>query len=242
MNLILLEDHQLQNDQQAVLKGRAFRHLRDILKAEKGKELEVGMIGGRVGTGTVLKIGTSSATMKVAFTKNPPRPSPVRLVLAMPRPIVFNRLLPQITALGIKELVLLQTNRVEKSYWSSPVLHPDKMKAQMLLGLEQAKDTVLPVVEVRKRFKPFVEDELQSFANGSKMLCAHPEEGKVLSPAGKVKKYTLLIGPEGGFVPYEVDLLKKQGVEMVNLGERILRVETAVVGCLSVLNQGGNNC
>ncbi|RYZ96209.1 MAG: 16S rRNA (uracil(1498)-N(3))-methyltransferase, partial [Moraxellaceae bacterium] len=36
------------------------------------------------------------------------------------------------------------------------------------------------------------------------------------------------IGPEGGFIPYEIDLLNKQGFEVVNLGERIMRVETVV--------------
>ena len=43
----------------------------------------------------------------------------------------------------------------------------------------------------------------------------------------------IAIGPEGGWIPYEVDLLAKAGLQPVQLGERILRVETAVTALLS---------
>lgn len=44
---------------------------------------------------------------------------------------------------------------------------------------------------------------------------------------------TLAIGPEGGWIPYEVELLAKAGLTPVQLGDRILRVETAVTAMLS---------
>jgi RsmE family RNA methyltransferase len=46
---------------------------------------------------------------------------------------------------------------------------------------------------------------------------------------------TLAIGPEGGWIPYEVDLLNKAGLQPVQLGDRILRVETAVTALLARL-------
>lgn len=38
----------------------------------------------------------------------------------------------------------------------------------------------------------------------------------------------LFIGPEGGFTDYEIDLIESKGFKRVNIGERILRVETAI--------------
>jgi RsmE family RNA methyltransferase len=43
------------------------------------------------------------------------------------------------------------------------------------------------------------------------------------------------IGPEGGFIPYEVSLLQAAGLKPVSLGARILRVETAVAVALGKL-------
>jgi RsmE family RNA methyltransferase len=39
---------------------------------------------------------------------------------------------------------------------------------------------------------------------------------------------TLVIGPEGGFIPFEIELLEKNGFQAVTLGPRILRVENAI--------------
>jgi RsmE family RNA methyltransferase len=39
---------------------------------------------------------------------------------------------------------------------------------------------------------------------------------------------TVVVGPEGGFIPYEVELLQKNGCQAMSLGNRILRTETAV--------------
>jgi RsmE family RNA methyltransferase len=39
---------------------------------------------------------------------------------------------------------------------------------------------------------------------------------------------SVVVGPEGGFIPYEVDLLTKNGCQAVSLGNRILRTETSI--------------
>jgi RsmE family RNA methyltransferase len=164
----------------------------------------------------------------------PPPRLPVTLLLALPRPKMLKRILQTVATLGVQRLVLLNSYRVEKSFWDSPFLRPEAIREELVLGLEQGRDTVLPEVWLEKRFKPFVEDRLAGLCAGSRCLVAHPG-GEGACPVAVNAPLTLAIGPEGGFIPYEVDSLVNQGFEPVHLGPRILRVETAVTALLSRL-------
>ena len=104
----------------------------------------------------------------------------------------------------------------------------------LILGLEQAKDTLVPEVELRTRFRPFVEDELPSLVKGTLGLVAHPA-ASAECPRAVAGDVTLVMGPEGGFVPFEVEKLEAAGCSVVHLGERILRVETALPALLARL-------
>jgi 16S rRNA (uracil1498-N3)-methyltransferase len=129
--------------------------------------------------------------------------------------------------MGIKEIYIIKTWRVEKSYWESPMIGEENLRRQMITGLEQGKDTVMPAIQIRKRFKPFVEDELPSIIKDSLALVSHPV-AESPCPRGVNSPVTLAIGPEGGFIPYEVNALQDTGFKPVSLGERILTVETAL--------------
>ena len=156
------------------------------------------------------------------------------LVLAMPRPLVLKRVLGGATAMGVKRIMLFNANRVERSFWNSRVLRDGELEKPLVLGLEQARDTRIPIVETRTRFKPFVEDELPKVIDGTQAYVAHPESERDC-PRAVEGRVTLVVGPEGGFIPYEVERLEACGCIPVNLGERILRVETAIPALLSRL-------
>jgi len=235
MNLVLLSKEDITGSgKRAVIRGRRHKHILEVLKLSAGDGLSVGVIGGRIGTGRVLAIDDRSLEMEVSFTEDPPHLVPGTLILAMPRPIVFNRLLGHVTALGIKKIIIFHSNRVEKSYWKSPVLKEENIRSQLILGLEQAKDTVIPEVSFRMKFKPFAEDELPLIVKETSAFVAHPEGTQIL-PCGVKGAFTLVVGPEGGFLPGETEAFKRSGCRCVSLGERILRVETAVVAALSRL-------
>jgi len=129
-------------------------------------------------------------------------------------------------------IMLLHTNRVEKSYWKSPTLEVEKIRDQFILGLEQAKDTIMPEIQFCKKFRPFVEDELPGMIKEGKAFVAHCKGDEVFPTKGD-SSAILLIGPEGGFIPFEIEMLKKNGCKIIKFGERIMNVETAVVACVS---------
>jgi 16S rRNA (uracil1498-N3)-methyltransferase len=234
MNLVLLFPDDFISERLVRLSGRRRDHLSAVLRAEAGEEIIVGLADGKIGRGRLLRIDDDCAELDVALDTDPPPPLPLALIVALPRPKVLNRVLAAVTSLGVKRIFFINAWRVEKSYWKSPRLSPENMRTQMISGLEQAKDTVFPQVELRRLFRPFVEQELPSLIGGATALAAHPK-GSVECPRALGGEVVLSIGPEGGFIDREIVSLEAIGFRSVHLGPRILRVETAIASILGRL-------
>ncbi|WP_313087836.1 16S rRNA (uracil(1498)-N(3))-methyltransferase [Pseudomonas sp.] len=234
MNLLLLEAADFVAADRVVLRDRRLQHIHDVHRAEAGETLRVGLLDGRMGSGRLVRLDTNEAELTIDLHQPPPPKLPVTLLLALPRPKMLRRVLQTVAAMGVPRLVLLNSYRVEKSFWQTPFLAPEAIREQLLLGLEQARDTLLPEVSIEKRFKPFVEDRLPALAAGTRGLVGHPGDYPAC-PRALSEPVTLAIGPEGGWIPYEVDRLAAAGLQPVQLGERILRVETAVPALLARL-------
>ena len=233
MNLLLLKSEDL-NGNRARIIGRQLQQLIDVQRCSVGDSIRVGEINGQMGSATILELNDSQAILEVDLHNPAPPPVPLTLLLAMPRPKMLRRSLQTIAAMGVKDIYLINSYRVEKSFWQTPFLKPEAIEEDFILGLEQSRDTQLPELHIRKRFKPFVEDELPEIIKDSKNLLAHPlTESRC--PIDIQQPATLAIGPEGGFIPYEVEMLNTAGFETVHIGPRILRVETAVPALISRL-------
>lgn len=228
MNIILLTPHDLLTDNRACIKARRqLEHIKLVHGAAVGDKLKIGLLNGNLGSGIITEINDDALYLDIELQQAPPRALPLTLVLGLPRPKMMRRILQTIATLGVKELHLINSYRVEKSYWQTPFLEEQSIYEQLILGLEQGCDTQLPQVHLHKRFKPFVEDELPGIVADTRALVAHPYTPNAC-PSQIDYPLTLAVGPEGGFIPYEIELLEKCGFDAVHLGERIMRVETAV--------------
>ncbi len=234
MNLILLFQDDFIDNTTVRLQGRRLKHILEVHRASVGDELCVGVLNGQIGVGKVTLLSQSVLEMEVRLERAPPAALPVTLILALPRPKVLRRVLRSVSSLGVKRIILLNCCRVEKSFWQSPFLGEVAVKEQLVLGLEQACDTVLPEVLLRPLFKPFVEDELPAIIKGTLPLVAHPHS-TTPCPCDVKRAVTLAIGPEGGFIPYEIEKFIACEFTPMQMGERILSVETAVPALIARL-------
>ncbi|MEC8079956.1 MAG: 16S rRNA (uracil(1498)-N(3))-methyltransferase [Pseudomonadota bacterium] len=232
MNLILLAPEQALSDQQYKLSDRQIEHIAKVLKKDHGDKLRVGVLNGLIGDAVLDK---SEWLVTIETLENePPKPLPMELVLALPRPNMLKRTLMNITAMGVKKIHLLHSAKVEKSYWQSPVLKENSIYDYLVEGLEQARDTVLPAVHQHTRFRPFVEDVLPDLLVKHMGLVAHPYQAEPCH-VDLVQPCVLAIGPEGGWNEFEMQKWSDAGMQSVHLGDRILKVETAVPVLLSRL-------
>lgn len=235
MNIIILEDHHFITAEKVRLHGRHFDHITQVLKSKAGDILSVGRVNGLLGKAELSHIDQGWIELSLGDLNTPPPPTlPVSLILGLPRPRMLQRTLQTIATMGVEHLHLIQTSRVEKSFWQTPLLKPEAIHEQLIIGLEQGKATQLPTVEYHPRFRPFIEDHpLPNRADAKKMI-AHPGP-YAFAGADQREPAILAIGPEGGFIQKETEQFCQRGFEPVQLGMRILRVETAIPVLLAKL-------
>jgi RsmE family RNA methyltransferase len=238
VNLLLLEPGELKGEL-VHLEGRRAQHLIDVLEVQPGSSVRVGLLDGPQGTAEVLARHAGSVQLRCQFTEAQSPPPQDVLLLALPRPKVLARCLAHAASLGFGSIAVFRSRRVVKSHFESHVLLPEQVRAQLLAGLEQARRTHVPKVHVFTRFRPFVEDSLASLMSADNRYLADPDAPTALHDASpSTAPFTLVIGPEGGLVPHEVEAFAAAGFRVVHTGVHPLRVESAlsfIVGQLTAL-------
>ena len=238
MNLVLLFESDFSDARTVRLSGRRFTHIATILKAAPGKKLIVGKLGGEIGEGRLdaLDLQAQTVTLTVNWTRPPPPPVPITLVLAMPRPLVFKRVLTHVATLGVKRLIIIGSHRVEKSYFQTPLLQPSAIADILITALEQAVDTIMPQVSIEPSWPQFCHTHTDWIrAADALKRVAHPGAARVpLDFSRQIAHDTVILalGPEGGFIEPEIAQLETLGFLPLDLGPRILKVETAV--CVAI--------
>lgn len=243
MNLILLHPHELEGDCVRLHERRAD-HLLRVLKVQPGDVVRVGLLDGPLGTGAVLAVESDSVRLRCTFSEPAPPRGEDLLLLAVPRPKILSRCLENAAALGFGAIALFRTWRVDKSHLNAQAMHDDMVQLHLRLGLEQARRTALPVVTTHALFRPFVEDELEDLVKDRHRFVAHPTATRSTAELSLTPghSFAVAIGPEGGFLPYEVELLASRGFEPVHCGSHPLKVETALAllyGQLDLLRRRG---
>ncbi len=242
MNILLAEQEEVVDGRLVVTDHRA-EHIVKVLRAEVGETVRLGIIDGPRGTGVIESIRRKhprSVVLRVSLQETVLMRPPIDLVLALARPIMMRRILSQATALGVGRFFFIHANRVEKSFWEASLLEQESYADHLRQGLEQAVDTRMPEVTFFRRFKPFVEDFLPTINHDyGQRIVAHPQGDRTLQQAmaGVQGRVLLAIGPEGGWVDYEVEKFIESGFVSCTLGERILKVDTAVVALHARVSQ-----
>ncbi len=238
MNLILLEAGEVVADGTATLEGARATHIVRVLGGQPGHTVRIGVIDGPRGTGTLIGVSEARVNLACAFEPDLPPLPHIDLLLALPRPKVLRRLWAQVAALGVHRILLTNAERVERNYFDTHLLEERIYRPLLVEGLQQARDTRLPVVSVHRRLKVLVEDQLDGLCGNSLRLVADhraalPVVDAVRKQAGRV---LLAVGPEGGWNDFELTLLQSHGFTPVGMGPRTLRVDTACIALIAAIS------
>lgn len=238
MNVLLIDAADVTPDGLVTLSPLPATHVRQVLRASEGDDIRVGVIDGAMGIATVTALAPDRVELRCTFDDVIPARPRVDVLLALPRPKVMRRLWAQLAAMGVGHVMLTNAEKVERDYFDSHVLQPEGYGPLLIEGLQQARDTRVPLVSIHKRFKVLVEDLLDAIAPDCRRLVAHPGADLTIREAlcdmAADERVLLAIGPEGGWNHFELDLLQAHGFTPVGLGPRTLATTTACIALLAL--------
>ncbi|MDA3859729.1 MAG: RsmE family RNA methyltransferase, partial [Melioribacteraceae bacterium] len=215
----------------------------NILKSEVGDLIEVGLINSAIGKAKILKFDTTSVLLEIVNLSEKITTSPkIDVICALPRPQTLKKVLSNCATMGVSNLYLIRSEKVEKSYFHSKLLETENYTQFLIEGLSQGKRVALPKVSIHNKFKPFFENEIRNISSNSTCLLAHPTTENYLTkiPVNRSQNILLAIGPEGGWNDFEISLMEEKGFIKFKLSESILRVENAVTASLSQIELMAN--
>ena len=173
MNRILFDLGEI-HDGRATFSDVRAEHVLTVLHGEVGQTLKTGVIDGLIGTSVIERIEGGCVIVRCTHD-TPSLPPWIDLVLAPPRPRVMKRLLPQLASLGVRRIVLVGADKVEKAFWGAQLLKEEIYRPLLVDGLQQAGTTIVPTIETFKSFKHFVDCKLDTHFEGQDVrIVAHP--------------------------------------------------------------------
>jgi len=243
MNQILLTAEDKTEQGTYLLKGDRARVILENLALRTGDTVRVGLLDGPKGTAEIVAVAIDSVELACGALEDDAVLSPdVDIICAIPRPKTLKKILYTIAMMGVRRLHLVRSARVEKSYFDSPLLESNKYTPVLYEGLMQGKNTRLPRISIHPLFRPFIEDDYPELAKSYPAKTAGviasfaTERSLAAIKAAAMDLVVLAIGPEGGWVPFEIDLMEKAGFVQCTLGRYTLRVEHAVTAALAQLD------
>lgn len=210
---------------EAVLERREAEHLFRVLRAAPGERFR--LLDGRGGRAVAEVL--PGKVLRVESRDDVPVPErKLHLFFALPRRSRLDALLPACAELGVWELHPCVCARSVAE--STP---NDRWQLQLVEGCKQSGNPFLPRVVKPEPLLPCV----RSAAAGGMELFYGSVAAADVPATSPARDVGWVVGPEGGFTPDEEAALREVGVRPLNLGEWVLRLETAAVCGLAVLRK-----
>lgn len=225
------------NGENAYIEGSDVNHIANVLRMKPGEELLISVKGDWDYLCKIVDIETDRVNLKVLESMEQ-RELPVNITLlqGIPKSDKLEMIIQKAVELGVSEIIPVKTKRVVVKIEEKKVdTKVNRWNAIAESAAKQSKRSIIPKVH-----EPMSIDNALEIVKdfGVKLIPYENADGidktrKILDNMDKTKNIAVFIGPEGGFEESEVDRIKNFGFEVITLGKRILRTETAGLALLS---------
>ena len=225
------------NGGNAYIEGSDVNHIVNVLRMKPGEELLISVKGDWDYLCKIDDIETERVNLKVLESMEQ-RELPVNITLlqGIPKSDKLEMIIQKAVELGVSEIIPVKTKRVVvKIEEKKQALKVNRWNTIAESAAKQSKRSIIPKVS-----EPMSIDNALEIVKdfGVKLIPYENADGidktrKILDSMDKTKDIAVFIGPEGGFEEAEVERIKNSGFEVITLGKRILRTETAGLALLS---------
>lgn len=229
---------------QITLEGEEAHHAIRVLRLRKGDKLILLNGKGAQFLCDCINIEKNKLILNIVEKKVfPPPGATLTLIQAIPKGRLIDEIIEKSIELGVNRIIPLITRRVVPSWESSEKLKRIERWRQIAISaMKQCGQTYLPLIEEPINLEVFLEKKEKFEIN---LVCALSDETK--HPRIIFENFRnqyqrnpfsicVWIGPEGDFTPEELHLIKENGALPISLGNLVLRVETAAIYALTILN------
>ncbi len=198
-----------------------------VLRFQPGEEVYFLDGVGRRARAELTQISKKEATFTILECESQPAPTrTVTLAFGIPKkPATLEWMLEKATELGVNVLQPLVTEHGQTAHLPKP----ERLQKILLEACEQSERWFFP--ELRNPITLEV-----ALKTDDLILAGDARRGQAFEPVARTQNVTILIGPEGGFSPDELTQIEATGAHLLRLGENVLRVETAALTFLSLVN------
>ena len=231
MNIVLFNEEEL--DRPLARDDARTLHVLNVIGCRQGDSFDVGLIDGPRGKARIEAATHRGLELDFHFSETVPRPYPVTMIIGLLRPPSARRILKDLTTQGADTLHFVATDKGEKSYLKSRLWTDGEYERLLQEGAEQAFCTRLPEVVIHESLTTCIEQ----LGDATDRLALDNYEAAM--PLGTFQasqeRCVLAIGSERGWSAAERNLLRKNSFELVNLGDRVLKTETACIAGLTLI-------
>lgn len=239
MNQFFIEESQIHGSE-IIIEGTDVNHIKNVLRMKPGEEVMISNGTDKHYICSIMTISDQQVIAKIVDIDTNSTELPVKLYLfqGLPKADKMELIIQKSVELGVHEIIPVAMKRCVVKLDAKK----EKSKLARWQGIaesaaKQSKRTVIPNISRVMNFKEAVAYAKSldyniipyEFANGME------QSKQIVKSLGQYKSVGIFIGPEGGFEESEIAYAKESNMQIISLGKRILRTETAGLTALSII-------
>lgn len=238
MHQFFIESEQVGKEYVTIV-GSDVNHIRNVLRMKPGEKIRVSTTQGQDYFCRIAEVGADfvQADILEEEAPNTELPSKIYLFQAIPKGDRMETVIEKAVELGVYEIIPVDMKfcvvKLDEKKAANKIR---RWQAIAESAAKQSKRSLIPQIHPVMRYKDAIAYAAECDVNlvpyeNERGMTATKEALDQLQPGQSV---SIMIGPEGGFAPEEIDAVREQ-MQVISLGKRILRTDTAAITTMSIV-------